>query len=133
MDFNDLEVLSRTVYGEARGEPMEGKIAVAAVIINRWRSGRWFAGRTVAETCTKPYQFSCWLKSDPNRTKLLAVGFDDRIFLDCIEAAVRALAGEDPTGGATHYYADYCDPPSWAKGKTPCRVIGRHRFFVGID
>lgn len=130
--FEDLETLARTCWGEARGEPMEGKIAVAAVILNRWRSGRWFAGRTIAETCTKPYQFSCWLESDPNRTKLLAVDLRDRMFRECVAAALQAIGGEDPTDGSTHYHALHVRP-AWARDKTPTRVIAHHLFYRGID
>lgn len=39
LDMYDLEVAARTVWGEARGEPPEGRLAVARVIVNRWRAG----------------------------------------------------------------------------------------------
>ena len=35
---NDLNLLSRVVYAEARGEPYEGQVAVAAVTLNRVKS-----------------------------------------------------------------------------------------------
>ena len=35
---SDLNLLSRLVYGEARGEPYAGQVAVAAVVLNRVKS-----------------------------------------------------------------------------------------------
>ena len=35
---SDLNLLSRLVYGEARGEPYSGQVAVAAVVLNRVKS-----------------------------------------------------------------------------------------------
>lgn len=34
----DLQLIANAVYGEARGEPYEGQVAVAAVILNRLES-----------------------------------------------------------------------------------------------
>lgn len=130
--FRDLEVLSRTVFGEARGEGMEGKTAVAATVINRWKSGRWFGADTIAGTCLKKWQYSCWLLDDPNRAKLLNASLDDRIFRDCVEAALRALAGSDPTHGCCHYYRRGTRMPEWAEGREPYREIGAHLFFKGV-
>lgn len=44
----DIDTLARTVWGEARGESLLGKEAVACVILNRHKSGKWFAAETVA-------------------------------------------------------------------------------------
>jgi len=62
----DFEIMAKTIYGEARGESRQGQKAVACVIFNRFRSGKWFAAKTLAGVCLKPLQFSCWNKSDPN-------------------------------------------------------------------
>ena len=67
---HDIDILARTIYGEARGETDEGKRAVGLCILNRYRSNKWFAGNTIAETCQKPWQFSCWNKKDPNCEKI---------------------------------------------------------------
>lgn len=61
----DIDILARTIYGEARGEPWEGKIAVAWVVRNRAERGGWW-GDTIREVCLKPWQFSCWNETDPN-------------------------------------------------------------------
>lgn len=38
LSANDLKILANAVYGESRGEPFEGQVAVAAVILNRVKS-----------------------------------------------------------------------------------------------
>lgn len=133
VSYEDLDVLARTIYGEASAEPPLGRLAVAWVVLNRWRSGKWFAGKTVAATCRKRWQFSCWNDSDPNRRRIEKASLAQlRDSLDAALAALSGIAG-DPTGGATHYYADYIKPPAWAKGRQPTVKIGRHLFFAGVD
>jgi N-acetylmuramoyl-L-alanine amidase len=133
----DLDVLARTIYGEARGEPREGKVAVGIVIINRWRSGMWFAGKTVAETCQKPWQFSCWNGNDPNRAKLLTIDRAKPSYLTCFDAAVTAIDKwwthqiPDDLLGCTHYQVEGTGA-KWSVGKTPAVKIGRHLFYRGI-
>src|SRR5262245_17380118 len=61
-------IVAATVYGEARGEPVEGQIAVAQVI--NLRSAK--RDITFQQVCLAPKQFSCWNEGDPNRAVLLA-------------------------------------------------------------
>lgn len=131
----DLDILARTILGEARGESYAGKVAVGRCILTRWRSGKWFAGKTVAATAQKRAQFSCWLESDPNRAKILSAAYDDAAFRDCMRAALDAIDGKGDAWlkGATHYHADYIDVPKWAKGREPVGRIGRHIFYSNID
>lgn len=133
IDFRDLDVMSRTIFGEARGEPIQGQIAVANVIVNRFRSGKWFAGKTIADTCQKPMQFSCWNEGDPTRARMVSATITDlQPFYDI---AINVLWGaiNDPSLGATHYYADTIAAPAWSKGKIPTTKIGHHLFFKDID
>lgn len=128
--FYDFDILARTIYGEARGEPWIGKVAVAHVVLNRMNDPRW--PNTVAEVCLQRKQFSCWNPDDPMRPKVLAVDGATIPFQECLWAAYSVLRGEvpDPTNGANHYYApSTINPPRWAQGQTPVRTIGRHRFF----
>lgn len=128
-----LDTLARTLWGEARGEGRAGMHAVANVIRNRAARPGWW-GRSIAEVCLRPRQFSCWLPDDPNRAKLLRVAEDDAAFVLARDIAAQALAGglSDLTCGATHYHAIEI-APGWAKGRTPCVVIGRHAFYNDID
>jgi N-acetylmuramoyl-L-alanine amidase len=132
MTPHDLDILARTIYGEARGETAEGKIAVGRVIINRWKSGKWFAGKTIAETCQKPWQFSCWNTNDPNRAKLLAASHQK--LANSIRAAEAAERGDGPDWleGCTHYHTTAV-APKWSIGQKPVGHIGTHVFYRNIN
>ena len=136
--IGDAELFAITIYGEARGEDIEGKKAVAAVIANRIKRGGWF-GRTLKEVVLKPWQFSTFNIGDPNRVKLEEIAGDFTKCLDtvsslkeCYWVALGALAGwlGSNVGDATHYFADYIEPPDWAEKLEHITDIGRHKFFL---
>lgn len=130
----ECDVLARTLWGEARGEGSIGMIAVCCVILNRVKiaqsQGSYWWGNNIIQVCQKPYQFSCWNRSDPNFQKLQAVDESDLYFSTARRIAQRAIAGTltDPTEGATHYHAAGITPP-WARSERPCAVIGAHVFY----
>ena len=133
----DLLTLARTLYGELRGEPTEGQEAVANVIMNRVRSGRY--PNSIVKVCLQPFQFSCWNKNDPNYPKIkgLKPGANAK-FDECYAVAERVISGlvPDATSGALHYYAKYIAAPSWVTKSPKARMtaeIGVHRFYVGIN
>ena len=109
-DEMETDVLARTLWGEARGEGVAGMQAVANVILNRVAVSRKFGGywwgNTVLQVCHKPYQFSCWNKTDPNYRKLIALNEKDMHFATALRVARRAMLGfvKDETQGATHYH-----------------------------
>ena len=127
--WHDLEILSRTLMGEARGEPAIGKRAVVHVILNRLSHAPRF-GSSIAEVCQQPWQFSCWLDKDPNSAVIKAATIEQ--LSDCIVAAAEALIEPDFLHGSCHYYADTMAPPKWAAGHVPVVTIGHHRFFNDI-
>jgi N-acetylmuramoyl-L-alanine amidase len=133
----DIDVLARTVMGEARGESTQGKWAVARCIVNRWKMrNRWFSAPLIAEVCQKPSQFSCWNRNDPNRQVILDATYDKPALCHAMRAAMDALTGSPHlwlTDNVTHYHADTIATPFWAEGHTPAGRIGRHIFFAGID
>ncbi len=125
--------VAATIWGEARGEPRLGKIAVACVIRNRVLNPGWW-GRDWISVCTAKAQFSCWWDQQAQRVR--TVDDSDERFAECLLIARKMMADnyEDPTGEADHYYADTIAPPKWAVGKTPTAVIGHHRFYkLGLD
>lgn len=131
---NDLDVLARTIYGEARGESWQGKVAVAYTIVNRAAHPSWW-GKDVASVCLKPFQYSCWLASDPNFHLIQTVDLTSHAFRDCYAAAClvynRTLS--DPTLGSTHYYAlSIPSPPAWAATLKATTVIGGHKFYTEL-
>ncbi|OKH89136.1 cell wall hydrolase [Thalassospira sp. TSL5-1] len=136
-DLQPVDILARTLYGEARGEELAGIEAVAAVIVNRVafakaRGGYWW-GNDIVSVCLKKGQFSCWNAGDPNREKLLRVNDRDPAFRLCRRVARRALEGRLPdlVQGATHYHTAQSDP-WWARGHVPLCDIGNHVFYAGI-
>ncbi len=133
-----VDVLARTIYGEARGEAVRGKEAVAAVVMNRVRvshqKGGYWWGDTVEAVCKKPWQFSCWNEGDVNLEKIRTVKPGHKVFDSCVRIARRALSGTltDPTGGATHYHHMDASPP-WSRARAPLAEIGRHLFYKDIE
>lgn len=126
---DDLEVLARTIYGEARSESKAGREAVAIVILNRKASGRWKP--SVKGVCLQAQQFSCWNSGDPNRSKALAASVWDNAYMACIEVAEAALAGHlGNLHGANHYHTDGVTP-NWSYSMNQVASIGAHKFFVG--
>ena len=142
--LNDRQAFALTVYGEARGERQCGREAVAAVVRNRLRTGRW--GKSYHSVCLWPAQFSCWWPNGglANYAVVMAMA---RCLLDdvptvlpaslraCIAIADKAMAEtlEDPTGQATHYLTEALystHPPAWALRLTMTTKIGAHVFFA---
>lgn len=135
----DIDILARTIWGEARNEGYKGMQAVANVVINRLqkaRSSSAFArrfGRTVKEICLKPKQFSAWNRNDPNRPRMIAVTVADPAFRMALGIAENAVMGRLPdiTSGSDHYHTPAVKP-SWSEGVEPVAVIGGHKFFNNI-
>jgi hypothetical protein len=130
-----VDVLARTLWGEARGEGRAGIEGVASVVVNRASRGpKYWWGGTIVDVCKRPNQFSCWNPGDPNRARLTLVTADDAAFRTCAQVAQAAVEGTlaDATLGATHYHTDAIMPP-WARGKTPCARIGHHLFYNNVE
>ncbi len=130
---DELEVLAKTIFGEARGESPLGQEAIGFVVLNRINAKSWW-GRDIIGVCKHPWQFSCWNKKDPNSAKLNSMSANDPDLRSAMDAARRVLTRQvqNPIGNATHYYADSIPEPSWAAAGTLVKKIGRHRFFADI-
>lgn len=138
MTPRDVEILGRTIYGEARGETWLGKVAVAWSMRNRvdldlHGDGKpdWW-GEGYEAVCLKPFQYSCWLATDPNREKLLRVTDADPFFRECLAAGAAVMAGvaSDPAPGCTHYKVVTLPwPKDWGAEREPIRIIGHHAFY----
>jgi len=130
----DIDICARTIYGEARGEYQAhgpaALIAVGNVILNRHKRPEKY-GKTVADICLKPRQFSCWDQKDPNR--LVIQGdtiMTDPVFNICLIIARKIVEGlwPDLTRGSDHYHNTSC-LPYWARaGKVQLR-LGKHVFY----
>lgn len=121
-----------TIWQEAQGEPIEGKIAVGEVIRNRM-ARRYSSDGTVAGTVCRRYQFSAW-NDDPQGNDLLIrslkIRDDDNTVKDCI----RAWEISKDSDFAKHAVL-YCNlavlpqRPKWARDDKCVTVIGNHSFF----
>ncbi|OJX13204.1 MAG: hypothetical protein BGO77_08520 [Caedibacter sp. 37-49] len=138
INTEDIDVLARTIYGEARGEykrpdgGIASLIAVANVVMNRLKAKTWY-GMTVKEVCQKPFQFSCWNKQDPNRALITSSKVqEDPLFMTCQQVAQQVVAEQWPdlTRGSDHYYAtSLSKPPVWSEKVQPRLKLGQHIFF----
>lgn len=115
---NDLNLMANAVYGEARGEPYIGQVAVAAVILNRLNSDMF--PNTVSGVIFEPRAFTAvadgqiWLT--PNETAKQAV-------LD-------AINGMDPTGGCIYYFNPETATSAWIWTRPQVKQIGKHIFCM---
>lgn len=134
----DLEVVAKTVWAEARGEGISGMTCVAYVIKNRLESGLW--GKSFETVCKAPYQFSCWNVDDPNRKVLDKWSWQSKdpsqMFALGVATAVLFGLATDPTLGATHYHTtakpnwlNVAWPPKWASEMGKPTIVGRHSFY----
>lgn len=114
----DLELLARIIYAEARGESFEGQVAVGAVVLNRVESPL-FPG-TIKEVIYQPGQFTAvkdrQIELQPNSL--------------AYQAAQAALEGADPTNGALFYYNPKIASDQWIRTRSIVCNIGNHRFCV---
>ncbi|MCR4283072.1 MAG: cell wall hydrolase, partial [Bauldia sp.] len=107
----DRETWARTLWMETRGEPEDGRFAVAHVIWNRFqRSGKL----RIAGVCMKDQAFSCWnaARDDSNREAMNALDMDDPL-LEHFRSIVASVPTEatDPVDGATLYYSTTMPQP----------------------
>jgi len=121
-------IISYTLYAEARGEPLMGKRAVAAVIQTRARR----SGKELYETCLQDKQFSCWneLSGVPD-FYISGEGIQPRDMLarsDCYGFAWMLLTSDKEWGHYTHFYNPDKATPYWAADLKGKRTIGRHVF-----
>ena len=128
---DDRDYLIRTIAFEASGEPEVGKIAVAYVVLNRKKSGRW--GDNIKAVVTHPGQFEPWTM---RRSEIEGLSPDDPRYQSAAIIADAVLSGQtpDPTAGATHFLNPTIvrdrrggTLPSWARGDG--LSIGNHTFY----
>ncbi len=112
----DLNLIARAVYGEARGEPYVGQVAVAAVIMNRVRSSSF--PNSIAGVIYERGAFDCvsdgQINLSPNDT--------------AIKAARDAMNGWDPSYGCLFYYNPRTATSAWMLSRPVKLVIGNHNF-----
>lgn len=116
VNSSDLNLLSRLVYGEARGEPYTGQVAVAAVVLNRVRNSSF--PNTVAGVIYQKGAFDVVADGQINLTP------NDT----AKKAAQDALNGWDPSNGAIYYFNPATATNKWIWSRPMTVTIGKHRF-----
>ena len=112
----DHRLLSKLVYAEARGESYKGQVAVAAVVLNRVESASF--PNTISGVIYQSGAFSCVSNGSINNTPDSTA----------IRAALDALNGWDPSGGAIYYYNPKTATNQWIRSRPVITTIGRHVF-----
>ena len=113
---SNLNLLARLVYGEARGEPYTGQVAVAAVVLNRVKSSSF--PNTVAGVVYQSGAFTAVSDGQINLTPKSTA----------YKAAQDALNGWDPSYGAIYYFNPSTATNSWIWSRPHLVTIGKHRF-----
>lgn len=116
MTNSDLYLMSCCIYGEARGESYTGKVAVAAVILNRVKSVSF--PNSISGVIYQKGAFTCVDDGQIN------MGTND----ECTRAAQDALNGWDPTGGALYYFNPVTATSKWIWSRPQLVTIGKHIF-----
>lgn len=113
---SDLNLLSKVVYSEARGEVYAGQVAVAAVVLNRVKNSSF--PNTIAGVVYQKGAFDAvsdgQINMSPNSTAK--------------KAAQDALNGWDPSYGAIYYFNPKTATSSWIWSRPLTVTIGNHRF-----
>lgn len=116
LNSNDINLIARAVNGEARGEPYEGQVAVAAVILNRVKSSSF--PNTVSGVVYQNGAFDAVADGQVNLAPNAS----------CVKAAKDAMNGWDPSGGAIYYYNPKTATNKWIRTRPIIRTIGNHVF-----
>lgn len=123
-----IELGVATIVMEASNQGEDVLLAVAFVLLNRIKDGRW--GTNLASVCLAPEQFSCWNTKDPNRKRIAEMRNDDPNLLTAKKVLLDASNGApDPSLGATHYYSTDIPEPDWVPGARFLVQLQDIRFY----
>ncbi len=113
---SDVELLGKLISAEARGESYEGQVAVGAVVLNRVKHPSF--PDSISGVIYQNGAFSC--VNDSNWYAAIADS--------ARRAAIDALNGWDPSGGAIYYYNAKKTTNAFMHSRPVIKVIGDHRF-----
>ena len=113
---SNLNLLSRVIYGEARGEPYTGQVAVGAVVMNRIKSSSF--PNTLSGVVYQSGAFDAVKDGQVNLTPDSTAR----------KAAQDAMNGWDPTGGCVYYFNPSTATNKWIWSRPLIKTIGKHRF-----
>ena len=115
----DIDLMAKLVSAESIGEPYEGKVAVASVVLNRTLDSSF--PNTIKGVIFQKNAFSC-VKNGTINAKTTQ---------ECYNAVYDAIRGYDPTNEALFFYNPSTATCKWMKQtpKTNQTTIGHHTFF----
>ena len=113
---SDVNLLARLIYGEARGEPYIGQVAVGAVVLNRVKNSKF--PNTIAGVIYQRGAFDVVSDGQINMTPDTTAQ----------KAASDALNGWDPTYGSIYYFNPSTATNKWIWSRPHTITIGKHRF-----
>ena len=113
---SNLNLLSRVIYGEARGEPYTGQVAVGAVVMNRIKSSSF--QNTLSGVVYQSGAFDAVKDGQVNLTPDSTAR----------KAAQDAMNGWDPSYGAIYYFNPSTATNKWIWSRPMTVTIGKHRF-----
>ena len=113
---SNLNLLAKVIYGEARGEPYSGQVAVGAVVMNRVKSSSF--PNTISGVIYQSGAFDAVRDGQINLTPDSTAK----------KAAQDALNGWDPSYGAIYYFNPATATNKWIWSRPMTVTIGRHRF-----
>lgn len=113
---SNLNLISRFVYAESRGEPYTGQVAVASVILNRVKDSRF--PNTVSGVVYQSGAFTCVSDGQINLTPNSTAK----------KAAQDAINGWDPSYGSIYYFNPATATSKWIWSRPLTVTIGNHRF-----
>ncbi len=113
---SNTNLLARIIYGESRGEPYAGQVAVGAVVLNRVKSSKF--PNTIAGVIYQTGAFDAVSDGQINKSPDSTA----------IKAAKDALNGWDPSYGAIYYFNPSTATNKWIWSRPLTVVIGKHRF-----
>lgn len=139
--LSPLDLFLCTLYGEARGETLEGQTAVACSIVNRVRDGRW--GPTLSDVLRSWAQYSCLWPTLGGANYSSVLKFAQRISqpqtLSRVEKQLSWIMNGtlqesliDLTANSTHYHTTSLPPPYWTKDAIRTGQWGRHYFYTNV-
>ena len=134
----EIECMAQNLYHEARGEPVEGQIAVGNVVLNRVLNPRYpdnicsvvrqaqydpITSRLILHGCQ--FSWYCDGKSDRIENKKVYLK------IKLLSAIIIYKLVEDNTNGATHYFNPNLADPYWAKEFIKVKEYSNHDFYRG--
>ncbi len=114
----EIDMLERLVYAESRGEPYVGKVAVAAVVLNRVSSEQF--PDTIKEVIFEKNAFSVIQNGKLPTSKNL----------ESKKAVQDALFGQDPSKGSLYFYNPSISTSQWIFSRKTQVVIDNHVFAI---